>query len=347
LGYNFHEIFRKQQEEEQVRRGLFGLIKPIISTPFKDFTFVAVGSELHWSKKWKTFHDFLLSYIRTVFGEKWGNNELKKSLKDRHQIMKWYNELCLFQKSANLPDENGIYSEIPTGPVFSYLSLAYDLYLIKHHAKFQRRIIKRLKQTSEFQSARYELFVASTMVRAGCEINYENEHDNRTKHTEFIAKQGINNQIYCVEAKSRRRDGVLGHKGVESDFKSDLNAYSRFISNAIEKNPKHPLLIFIDLNMPSEETRTIFELMPPYNPLTEIIDHIKKNDKGEDEFYLLVFTNTPHYYRNAEITSLPKGHFIVQSTNPKQMPLDSSMFLGLSESLDQYGNIPHEFPKNK
>ncbi len=41
MEYNFHEIFRKHQEEENNRRSLFGLIKPIISIPFKDLTLVA------------------------------------------------------------------------------------------------------------------------------------------------------------------------------------------------------------------------------------------------------------------------------------------------------------------
>jgi len=45
---------REQQRVEQQGRG-----RPIISTEFQGYRLVAVGRETRYSKRWKTFADFL------------------------------------------------------------------------------------------------------------------------------------------------------------------------------------------------------------------------------------------------------------------------------------------------
>ena len=68
-----------------------------------------------------------------------------------------------------------------------WFRLGYDLYLIKHNAKLQRKILDRLRDKRQFQGARLELCVTASMVAAGFEINYEDEKDTSRKHAEFIA----------------------------------------------------------------------------------------------------------------------------------------------------------------
>ena len=75
------ELMRKIEEiraiqKQQVKQQ--GLGKGIISCEVKGHRIVAVGNKVYWSKEWKTFHDFLSSYIKKAIGEKWGNAELKK-----------------------------------------------------------------------------------------------------------------------------------------------------------------------------------------------------------------------------------------------------------------------------
>ncbi len=61
LGQIRKELMAKEkQREKQQGRG-----RPIISHESNGYRFVAVGSRLHYSKKWKTFHDFLFDYIIT------------------------------------------------------------------------------------------------------------------------------------------------------------------------------------------------------------------------------------------------------------------------------------------
>ena len=56
--FDEHKALENQRQKQQ------GLGKPVISANFKGRRFVAIGKELRWSEKWKTFHDFLFDYIK-------------------------------------------------------------------------------------------------------------------------------------------------------------------------------------------------------------------------------------------------------------------------------------------
>ncbi|WP_318186564.1 YecA family protein [Pseudomonas fluorescens] len=57
-----HEAKEFQRREQQ------GLGRPIISTEYHDHRVIAVGQTIHFSQKWKTFHDFLNDYPKIVLG---------------------------------------------------------------------------------------------------------------------------------------------------------------------------------------------------------------------------------------------------------------------------------------
>ena len=40
-------------------------------------TFVAVGSKLYYSKRWRYFADFLADYMKMILGSEWGNAEYR------------------------------------------------------------------------------------------------------------------------------------------------------------------------------------------------------------------------------------------------------------------------------
>jgi len=145
------KIWKKHQEyrvKEKVRTQMFGKVRPIIHTNLKGYKMVAVGNQLHYSKSWKTFPDFLFSYIIHILGSDWGNQELKKPYDERHQILKWYDGVCRFQGKQE-KGENGVYSAIPDGFTAAYLRLAYDLYILRHHTALQNEVVKRLKNKDQ------------------------------------------------------------------------------------------------------------------------------------------------------------------------------------------------------
>src|SRR5579862_3216243 len=76
-----------QREKQQ------GLGRPIISEVFQGYRIVAVGNRIFYSKNWKTFHDFLFSYLPEVLGRMWGEEELKKPESDQHPLFQLHARL--------------------------------------------------------------------------------------------------------------------------------------------------------------------------------------------------------------------------------------------------------------
>ncbi len=339
--------FQEHQRNEAEREKLYGKTRPIIHSDFKGYKLVAVGSQLHWAKedKWKTFHDFLLDYIKTTLGSDWGNGELKKPLEERHQILKWYDAMCRFQQSQT-KGEDGIYVAVPNGAFAAYLSIAYDLYILRHHTALQKSIIERLKHPDQFQGARYELFTTATCIRAGFDIEFEDERDGSKKHPEFIATHMTSGQKISVEAKSKHREGVLGHPGQqETDEEMRLKVVG-LINQALKKETVNPLVIFVDVNVPPAVAERMLELPPP-NGIAKTLDQITKADDGKDLFNLILFTNHPHHYGRDDEPDPNKKHVLaVISQKPKIILEHPQVLCDLNRAALQYGNIPAEFPKD-
>src|SRR6185369_17055424 len=149
------QLLERHKAQELQRQKQQGLGRPIISTEFKGYRFVAVGNKVHYGK-WKSFADFLSNYIKTAFGSAWGNSEIAKPLEERHPVMKWYDKICHLQaKYAKGPGE--LFETPMTGAVSAYNRLAYNLYLIAHNGKdIQTKLIQRLTNKDNFQGAFFE-----------------------------------------------------------------------------------------------------------------------------------------------------------------------------------------------
>ena len=334
------EVFEKLQEREG-QRELFGEVRPIIHANFKGRKFVAVENRLYHSSSWKTFPDFLMHYITDVLGREWGNTELKKPFDERHQILKWYVGLCKFQKEQKRgPD--GIYSCILNGVTAAYYSLAYDLYILKHHSVLQAEVIRRLRIKEQFQGARYELFAAATCIRAGFDINYEDETDKSKKHPEFIAIHKNTGQKVAVEAKSRHRAGILDFEGEFNPEKENKAGVRRMLKNAFEKTTTFPYVIFVDLNLPPSPEKVLEK--PWLKETLNTVERMNRN-KEHDCFNLIVFTNHPHHYGNDTEPDPDKDTISVLSNKPKNVPDYPQVILDINKAALQYGNIPNDFPQ--
>jgi len=328
-------------EKERRRRQEYGYVRPIIATTFKGYRLVAVGSTLHWSETWKTVPDFLDDYIKTKLGPDWGTSEIQKPLAERHPILQWYNSLCRFQKAhSSSKSADGLYSGIRDGPTAAYFQLAYDLYVVADNLKLQERIVARLKHPRLFQGARYELTVATHCIRAGFDIEHEDEEDKSTKHPEFIATHKETGQAIAVEAKSRHRPGVLGYPGEKQDNpKTGVTRLLR-LARAKAEATQLPYVVFVDLNLPPSEGADIRELGWFQELLREIMDHA---EEGPDPCNMLMFTNQPQHY-GAEMAPNPRTDRVsMVSPNPK-IPIEHPEALeALREAARQYGRIPNWF----
>jgi len=241
-------LLEKHKAQELQRQKQQGLGRPIISIEHKDYRFVAVGNRLHYGK-WKTFPDFLTNYIKHTLGSEWGNAEIAKPLAERHPVMQWYDKVCRVQ--AEHAKELGVLFSTPmTGAVSAYNRLAYNLYLIAHNGKdIQTRLIARLKNNDNFQGAFFETQVAAWLIKAGFELEFEDESDRASKHCEFTATYMATGEKYSVEAKSRELEAG----------KFSRPKVGRKLYEALEKKANYKRLVFLDLNKPLH-TREAAEL---------------------------------------------------------------------------------------
>lgn len=245
-------LFKKSEAEELIRQQQQGLGRPIIGAKWNGHQLVAVGNTIYHSPKWRTFPDFLSDYLIMVLGGDWFEQEFKKPSDDQHPIMQWYckNHLHLKKHLGN----GGTPKPVPTiGATYCYLGLAYNLYLLKHNVELQKRFIDRLKDINNFQGAYYELIISNCLIRAGFDLELEDEQDESSKHCEFSAVSKRTGKKFWVEAKSRSVVGVLGkcaHNGTSSN--DPTNRLSIHLKNAFKKPANDERLIFIDVNTSCE-----------------------------------------------------------------------------------------------
>lgn len=218
-----------------------GLGRPIISVEQNGYRVMFVGKEVRWSKKWKTFHDFLFDFIKIKLGVDWGNAELKKPEAEQHPLIQWYRIVCEFQR-AQTPSANGIYSGQMNGAARAYLGLAYDLYLCAHNAELPDLLLKRLRNPATFEGALYEAFVIGRLAKAGFKIELEDETDSTRSHCELTATHSQTGRKFSVEAKAiTTNSSHSGSSATEPRVRDKLY-------NALRKQADHDRIVFIELN---------------------------------------------------------------------------------------------------
>jgi hypothetical protein len=317
----------KMAAQRRIQEAQQGRGKPIISAKVQEHQIVAVGNQLHFSKTWKTFIDFLGYYIQTKITPEWGNAELAKPLQERHTILQWYDAVCQLQKeSIKKPGEPANMEMV--GVLACYYGLAYALYLIEHNVELQNRMISRLKDRSNFQGAYYELMVARALITAGFELTLEDESDRCSKHCEFAAVSKDTGQKFWIEAKMRSVAGLLGKNntdGVSSETeKKPTSELTKHLNAAFKKPADDKRMIFIDLNVvmsvdANDESRPAF--VDAVNQ--RLLKYEKESLKSGDTAYVFVTNMTFHrdLLGAAQMLSIPSGMGISDFNRPGHMTL--------------------------
>ena len=218
----------------------------------------------------------------------------------------------------------------------------YDLYALRHHAALQDEVIRRLKIPDQFQGARYELYVAATCIRAGFDIAYEDEADTSHKHPEFVATHRGTGDKMAVEAKSKRRPGVLGFSD-DGAIDDNRPRVQHLLRDAFSKAVAGPYAIFLDLNLPPSGEPLA---MQPW--LRGMLDGLAsvggRGADGRDEFNVLLLTNHPHHYGSPNSPYPPNDLTTVIARHPRFALSQPGILSDLHRSAEQYGNIPNDFP---
>jgi hypothetical protein len=243
--------------------------------------------------------------------------------------MKWYEQFCQTQKDQ-VADERGFKELILDGVTSAYLLLAYDLYILRHHGKLEKEVLRRLRIPALFIGARYELFVAATFIRAGFDIAYEDESDSSKKHPEFVATHRESRLVVSVEAKARHRDS-----GVAVPTNPRVK---HLLKAAAEKKGAHPLIAMIEVSMPPEDAARLPSWVPAVEKdLAEVVAEYC----GKSPLSMVGFSNIPHRYGEPGEAD-PARHFYAMWPEGSAIPERIIDMIG--DAVHQYGNVPDTFP---
>lgn len=328
----------------------YGHVRPPVTAQHAGQTFVAIGSRLLYDARWKTFHDFLFAYIGSLFEKDWFTTELSKPFEQRHPLMQWYHLLQEFGAAQKHPPGEVRKVESPPAQVSALLSFAYDLYTVEHHGLLSERLVSRLKQPGLFQGARYETFVAAACVRAGFDVELEDESDPSSTHCEFTVTHRSTGAKYSVEAKSRTRTGFLGQAGPRKpshDIEADLNG---LLVPALRKEANHDRIVFIDVNVPPSESSLLESAW--FNKIGLQILRLEKNPQGAPLPPAIVFfTNFPYHFVEGTdplrgqavlFTGLNMPEFRAATADPNLVQTKHAPIVELHQSLLRHTAVPHE-----
>lgn len=256
--------------------------------------------------------------------------------------MQWFAEL-IRQRDAQPLRSDGTHFLLPNSATAAYLSFAYNVFLIESHSRLDESLIDRLKHRDQFQGARHEVFAEATCLRAGFVIEREDETDRSRRHAEFTAKHRPTGEVFSVEAKSKHRPGILGRPGVpEPPHRLNLR-FGSLLNDALKKNPPHPLVIFLDSNLPLRAARRLYgtEVGRPSPLMDSIIRRIRKEHGGVDPYAMLVFTNMADHFSPATERDPLKPILAVIPFVSREAYM---ALWDLQKAAYQYVDVPHEFP---
>lgn len=310
----------------------------------------AVANEIWSCLRNSTFYEFIEDYAINLIGESWWIEQEEEIAKEEQNAMFQYADYYqrhkqqILLKSKETGNPPLIY---PSGPILFWLTLCYDLFCLKHKFSLPEplNLIERLKNKDAFQGARYEIAIAASLIRAGCNVNWINPKNvpSGMKICELIATHRSTEISFTVEAKSKHRDGILNYKGTFDgtfDTKAEDKGVSFLLKKALKKDSQNlPLVIFIDLNLPfysDDNNKT--------NSIQQIEEAVKKRRQllsACEQLSLIVFTNFPFHYGKTESASPLTHHCFavpveIRRTLPEKIKKD------IENSLLRYGYIPRE-----
>lgn len=230
---------RRKAAAEMQRIAQQGLGRAIDSQIIEGKRHVTVGGNQPQQVDAKYFQGFLPTYIEEAIGKDWIATEEARPNDVQHPLIVLKNSYQEFMSRKKARGEKSPFVRQPSAGTEAYIRLAYDIYSLEHNSKLQAKLVARLRVAEGFESAKYEIFVAATMVRAGFDLEFEDEDDRTHSHCEFSAKNKRTGRCFSVEAK------CLQARRVGDPAQTKL---VRRFYDALAKHANHERIIFIELN---------------------------------------------------------------------------------------------------
>lgn len=231
----------------QAQVSAFGAVRSPLDQLISGERIVVAGPKVVAVPSVWSFHEFLLSYGQSELEHDWIAEHANS-----HPLVAHLSKGVAGIKPKGTGDGKSIPVTM-NGDLFAFLSFAYDLFTLADNAKVQRSLMDRLRHVGQYQGARYEMFVAASLLRAGFKVEFEDESDSSTTHCEYTATHKGTGRAFSVEAKSRHRELATPQDG------RGLNAgMYKLMQKALMKAADHERVIFADVNLPPDD-RPVFK----------------------------------------------------------------------------------------
>jgi hypothetical protein len=298
----------------------------------------AVRNAIHFRPLEETFHDFQLDLLLWTLGKNWFDEQMLKPAGERHVILRWRderNELLEKHRDLAAPPNQPVRAPM-TGNIKALQVFADDIYQLQHALRTPRKIIERLRSMREFQGARYEILVASLFARCGFDIEFVD--DQGKKNPEFFATK--TGERIAVEAKSRRRSGVLHERGVYVAGAEPAQArIRRLFQEALLQDPGGvPFVVFIDVNLPLTPQAPALDRLWVKEAM-RCFEERKCEGLPEPDSGLVLSNIGWHYHRDLGV---PPPEFVTVKPEQPAFPLRSETWGLLERALNEYGIIVDE-----
>lgn len=280
-------------------------------------------------------HDHALHF----FGNEMLDAEEAKDFALRHPAIQWMNSYVDDRSLHGKSNQNG------NGA--AWFRFAYDLFTIRDNAKLQKDLRTKLLTSKDFQAGRYELKVAAISSTAGFDLQFEDERDNSSKHPEFIGTDRLTGAKIAVEAKSRHRKNVLGFTGGRDVAPGDTVGARGIILDAYEKQPKFPLYVFIDTNLPPSNEETMLRWECELEQTMYDLD--AEGYASPCPANAIFFTNDPSHYVGSDVIGTYETNLWVRvftALEPKIPHPNEDMVNRLLVAHKQRVAPPTEFHEN-
>ena len=339
------ELARKIREEEEFRsQGIrVNVVRPVIWQGKKVW---ALGNRIYPGRRPnETFHEFIIDVLRNELGREWWEAQLALPESRQHFIMQCFQHLSDWQR-RHAPDANreadGVWSALPDGWSRSLVAFAWDVASLLHAAKIPAQLLDRLRSMPEFQGARHELAIDAVFARLGFRIEFLDDGPKHTeKHCEFYAHCENPPFSIAVEAKSRRRAGVLHEAGEEDPARAqEGRGVVRLLKSAVEQRPgDRPFVVFVDVNAP-QTPGLPFREKQWVRDIQSIIEGLEPpSPQKRCPYNAVFFTNYPYHYQASN--EAKPGEYLMEVPHYVEHPLPEPRVMDwLVAALNNYGNVP-------
>jgi hypothetical protein len=322
-----------------------GATPPSATTIFQGKRIVSAGPHLFQIDVEESWYGFLYGLLIEQLGSNWFDEENAKPDGGRHILVEWYRDICRRER-----DGNGHFTrfdlENDVGTTLAFRAIAYDAFCMMQELNLPPKLIERLKHPDQFEGARYELWVAATLARAGFSIEFADEDDRSSKHGEGIATHKETGKTYWIEAKRKHRP-FFDYLQALID-KLALKVDAKLVAAAMQKPAENDRLIFIDVNRPPWNRS---DRKAPWIPafrksLSQLEQQKGFRDAPELSAFVLVTNHPYHFVSNVKPN--PEQHFFTTAFNMpglkwERLETDYAVIHGLMRSITDHFAIPDDF----